>query len=98
MVSPPQFALVFLFFRTWRWFSGDPDDQVDEWLCRGGPCGILVKLADRGVFPTTVEDGGAVGYLVSILGGSEHEFETLLADDTEAFEDTEKFVQNCHVV
>ena len=70
------------FFRTWRLFSRDPDDQVDEWLYRGGPCGILAKLAGRGVFPTTVEDGGVVGYLASILGGSEHEFETLLADDT----------------
>ena len=85
---------LFFFFRTWR----DPDDQVDEWFYSGGPCGILAKLADGGVFPTTVEDGGAVGYLVSILGGSEHEFETLLADDTEAFEGVDKFVQNCHVV
>ena len=33
----------------------------------------------------------------SILGGSEHEFETLLADNTLALEDTEKFVQDGHV-
>ena len=51
-------------------------------------------LGDRGVFPTTVEDDGAVGGLLSIFGGSEHEFETLLA----ALEDTEMFVQNGHVV
>ena len=50
------------FFRTWRLFSGDPDDQIDEWLYCGGPCGILAKLADGGVFPTTVEDGGAVAW------------------------------------
>ena len=55
--------LRFGLFRAWQLLSGNLDGQVEEWLYRGGRCDILAKLVDRGVFPTNVDEYGAVGII-----------------------------------
>lgn len=84
--------------RAWRQFSKDPDDQVEEWLYHGGPCGILRMPADCGIFPTNPDDPGEIQDPSTLLTGTELDFTTVREDDGKAYEEMERFVAKGYVM
>ena len=80
--------------RAWRKFSKYPDDQVEESLHRGGPCGILRRPADRGIFPVNDYEVENIQDPNALLSGTELDFATILADDAKAYEEMERFEED----
>ena len=49
-----------MLIKEWRRYVGEPDDQVELWLCDGSPLGIVARPVDRGIFPLYTDAGSAV--------------------------------------
>jgi len=83
-------------FEAWRKFSGDPDTEIEKWLRTGGPCGLVAKPVNTGIF-AAAEDVDDINDPMSILMDEPDMSLTRIDADEDAYSQIEKYVQKGYV-
>jgi len=83
-------------FRAWRRMASDPDTEVEKWLEKGGPCGILATPVNTGVFAPAPE-AEAPSDPFEILMEELDLSRTKIDHDQDAYEQLENYVAKGYV-
>ena len=77
---------------AWRKYSGDPDDQIEEWLKYGAPMGIDKRPEPRGIFPVYTDAQAATSTADLLTEQPDFDDHTLAEEDQDALAELESMV------